>query len=356
MSMQLHPRHDKRLPPYAIDFTEIKATVTLGYDDTTPKTSDLFDITYEPTWKQPPDAVVRYTAPAFEDSLENSWTRKGGHCQNTGISIDALGLNYVKSRTGYKAPDSIKSVKLTSPWPYPTYAEVKCLESDYSTEVGEVIPTWVPAGGTTRDIDIVDKVRQDILNDADYVVIDHYWFRDGDPLNVLLQNSSDDGFILPFPGLDPRNGRPFFGSVAVDSYNFVDKYGLMAMLLGAGADLASSFAQSASVLQQSTGVKAIARRYGIDALQVAGLLGMGMYFEWIDENNLIEQLVPALATGVADDIAGWAVGQLPDKYTSAVSMLGGRITAGDIVGAGASAAALMLYLQMMDDVALHVEF
>jgi hypothetical protein len=256
----------------------------------------------------------------------------------------------------FKAPDSINSLKVTSPWPYPTYAEIKSYKSDKSTEVGELLPIVCPAYGSTKDIDVVDKVKSDLLNDADYIAVEHYWYKAGETLNVMYQNADDDGFVLRFPGKDPRNGSPFFGAVSIDSYNFVDRYGLMAMLMGGGMDLAGSFANEAGILGKSPGVRGIAERYGIDALQVGGILALGLHFEWIDEDSLLEQLVPAMAVGLADKAAGWAVGQLPDKYTNAVALLGGRISAGDIAAAGASGAALLLYLQMMDDIALHVEF
>jgi hypothetical protein len=161
--------------------------------------------------------------------------------------------------------------------------------------------------------------------------------------------------VLAFPGKDPRNGTPYFGSVSIDAYNFVDRYGMIAMLAGGVADIAAPFSQQASVLTQAGGVKQLAGKYGVDVLQVAGVLGMGMYFEWIDENSLIEHLIPAIGAGFADKAAGWAIGQLPDKYTEAVSIMGGRISGGDIAAAGVGAASLMLYLQMMDDIALHVE-
>lgn len=355
MSIVERPRHEKRNPDYAVDIEEIVAKVILSYEDTTTKTSTLFDVTYEPTWKQPPDAIVRYTSPKHQVVLENSWTRVAGHCQNTGISIDAAGLNHVVAHTAFKTPDSIKSLRVNSPWPYPTYAEINSYESDGTTVVGEPIPLYVPARGSTPDIMIVEKLKDDILNDAVYLQLEHYWFKDGEPLNVMYQNSSDDGFLLPVPGKDPRNQLPYYGSVSIDAYNFVDKYGMIAMLAGGVADIAAPFATQASVLGQSGGVAQLANQYGVDIMQVAGILGMGMYFEWIDETSLIEHLIPAIGAGFADKAAGWAIGQLPEKYTEAASLLGGRITAGGIAAAGIGAASLLLYLQMMDDIALHVE-
>jgi hypothetical protein len=355
MSIVERPRYEKRKPDYAVDITEVVAEVILGYDDSTEKESTLLDVTYEPTWKQPPDVVVRYTAPKHEVALENSWTRKAGHAQNTGISIDAAGINHLMSRTSYASPRSIAAVRINSPWPYPTYGEIKSFEDDLSTEVGDVLPFYVPARGSTPDIDVVAKIEDDLLNDAAYLSVEHYWFKAGEPLNVMYQNSSDDGVIIPFPGLDPRNSVPYFGSISIDSYNFVDRYGMIAMLAGGVADIAAPFATQAGVLGQSGGVKGLAQKYGVDALQVAGILGMGMYFEWIDEDSLVEHLLPAMGAGFADKAAGWAIGQLPEKYTEAASLLGGRISAGDVASAGVGAASLLLYLQMLDDIALHVE-
>jgi hypothetical protein len=349
------PRYDKRLPPYAVDITEVVSKLTLGYQEGGAQTSDFFDITYEPDWKQPPDVLVRYTVPEDEESLENSWVRNQGNVSNAGVTMDDV-IDSLMSTTAYNAPDSIKSVKVTSPWPYPTYFEIKSYESDLATEVGEKIPGWVYAGSTTGDIDVVGKVKDDLLNGAVYLAVEHYWYRKDDPLNVMYQNGDADGVIIPFPGKDPRNQKPFFGAVSIDSYNFVDRYGLIAAMTGGLTDLAGSFAQQAGILQQTSGVRGLAKRYGIDAIQVGAILGMGMYFEWIDENSMMEHLIPSLAAGFADEAAGWAVNQLPDKYTKAIIVLGGQMSTGDVLGAGTSAAALLLYLRMMDDVALHVEF
>jgi hypothetical protein len=357
MSIVERPRYDKKNPKYAIDITEVVCQVIANYDvSSTPTSSTLFDLTYEPDWKQPPDALVRYTIADYEEVLENSWSREGCNLTKASLTIDSDGLNYVMSRTMFKAPDSVKSIKVTNPWPYPTYYEVKSWQTDGSTEVGEIIAGWCSPGGTSGDIDVVDKIKADLLNSAEYVGVEHYWFRSGDPLNVMLQNSDDDGFVLPYAGKDPRNGKPFFGAVGIDSYNFIEKYGLLAIAAGGVADLAGAFANETGILQATPGVRGLANKYGIDITQVAAILGMGMYFEWIDEDALLEHLIPALAAGFADKAVGWAVQQMPDKYTQSISLLGGRISAGDIAGAGAGAAAMLLYLRMMDDVALHVEF
>lgn len=357
MSLKVNPSTERRNPEYGIAIEEIVAGLELGYTDTTAKTATIFEDTYEPDWRQNPDLIVRFTqAEHKKNYAASNWDRNGVVLQDdtTPVAIDANGLDHLRSYIGYKAPESIRSVKVTNPWPWDAYVTVQALESDFSTEV--IDPLVAICGPrNTLAVDVVDFVDEaEIQGDLSYLNVNHYWYHEDYADNVLSQISTNDGFTLPTPDTDPRTMQPFYGAIAIDGYNILDKYG--GLLAGGEALLAmsSQFMAERNAFEALGAVKGLARNYGVGVPSAATMLGLQSYMGWADETKILEQLVPSLAVALSPIASNWLIDQLPDKYMNTLNAATGMAAKGIAAGVATGATAYMM-MRTMDDIAIHCE-
>lgn len=355
MSIKVNPTRERKNPEYGVAIEEIVAGMELGYTDTTAKTSTIFEVSEEPDWRQNPDFLARFLGPEYETNFPaTDWTKKGPEFQDTGISIDAAGIDTLKAYVGYKAPESIRSIKFTNPWPWVNYCEVIALKADYSTLVLEALLGLIPPYGTLT-IDIVDYLKAAALvGDLEYISAEQYWYHEDHANNVIVQNDSNDGFLLATPETDPKYNQPFFGAIGIDGYNILDKYG---GLFAAGEGLlamSTQFMAERNAFEALGATRGLAKSFGVGVPSAATMLGLQSYMGWADETKILDSLIPALGVGLSPIASNWALSQLPDKYFDTLNAATGMAAKGIVAGASVGATAYFM-MRTMDDIAYHVE-
>jgi hypothetical protein len=320
----------------------------LSYEDTTTKTEQIVDETYEPGWKAPPDAKVKLMFSGINKNLANSWERDGSEFSKGTVSIDADGINSLTWIVYYKDAQSVKGVKVFNPFPWPARLVVRHMNAALDTVVGSTVTFVVPSFGQLEcDISAINIANYNA--GAEYLYIGVTLYDSTLPFNEITINAGSDGFFLPFP-MTEEDGIPVGPTVAIDSYNIVDQYGL---LIAGVAGALTGVAEIYAALNETSVLKELAAAAGVGVASLAGIIVLGIYNNWLDLDDVMRLLLPALGTALTPMATTALLNTLPNKYTGMTSSLlslgiGGAGVAGELASA-------WVLINMIDDIEIVVD-
>jgi hypothetical protein len=343
MAMQAKPRYPVTEPYYGVDWETIASTLTLAYTDTTGKTSKIIDQTLDVSeWTEPPDCKIGLVFPELNANLDNSWVRTGSEFKNTGVSIDADGIDQIYWRVFIKNPWSIRGVKWYNPFGYTCRARLVGFNAALDTEVGDELLFYV-AKKSGLEYGSSQYVKSLKADGAVYLCLEFHIFHEDIADNNIEQLSTNDGFMLGFPDIEPKTQIPWGPSVSVDSYNLIDRYGKVGASI---AGLTQGAMTARTALENASTIQAMAQTSGVPAATIAGVFALGLSCGWVDLADVLDYIVPASMVALPPAAASFMLARLPNKYYQLLGAGAGAL------GAGGAA---YLLLQMIDDITVSVE-
>jgi len=347
MSLVLKPKYSKDEVKYDLDieevFTQMRVVYNDGADD---QTETIAEDSFTPAWNSPPDLRSKLVMDGRTKTLANSWTRTLTHFEKSGLTIDSI--HRVEFTTGYKNGFSTRSAKITNPFPYPILVSIWAGDSSKDI-VGDSLEILVPAE-SSQEYNIVKLVNYSREVGAEWLLVTCHMYDALVPLNWIVIDLAEEGFYLPMPTVDPRTGNPEGPTVAIDSYNLIDRYGVWLTGFAAAATGVSS---AYAVLRDDPSLNKIAVGLGVGIADLAIPIAIGLNEEWIDTGDIAEMIIPMLGAGLTPAVSNLLLGELPDRYSG---MVNSALTAAVGIGGSAiSAASATALLAMMDNIKCALE-
>jgi hypothetical protein len=215
--------------------------------------------------------------------------------------------------------------------------------------VGDDLEILVPAE-SSQEYNVVKLVNYLREQGAVWLLVTCHMYNSLVPLNWVVIDGDGEGFYLPMPTVDGNTGNPEGPTVAIDSYNLIDRYGVWMTGFAAAA---TGVSQAYSVMRDDPSLNKIAVGLGVGIADIAIPLAIGLNEEWIDTGDIAEMIIPMLTAGLTPAVSNALLNELPSRYTGMVnSALSAAVGIGGTVISAASATTL---LAMMDNIKCALE-
>jgi hypothetical protein len=347
MSLVLKPKYSKDEVKYDLDIEEVFTQMRLVYDDgDSTEVETIAEDSFVPSWNSPPDLRAKLVMEGRGKTLANSWVRSLTHFSKADLTISEI--DRVEFTVAYKNGFSTRAIKITNPFPYPILVSVYGGDSSKDV-VGDDLEILVPAE-SSQEYNVVKLVNYLREQGAVWLLVTCHMYNSLVPLNWVVIDGDGEGFYLPMPTVDGNTGNPEGPTVAIDSYNLIDRYGVWMTGFAAAA---TGVSQAYSVMRDDPSLNKIAVGLGVGIADIAIPLAIGLNEEWIDTGDIAEMIIPMLTAGLTPAVSNALLNELPSRYTGMVnSALSAAVGIGGTVISAASATTL---LAMMDNIKCALE-
>jgi hypothetical protein len=320
---------------YAYEIDEVYTNFVVDYDNDGGPVGDssIMSDTYVPNWVEPPDLHFILGFPRYKQNLDNSWSREGSGFAKSGETIAAV--NSVRWEVLIHDPWSVRQAKIFNPFGYTLRVDVWSCDSAKAESTQMMLLYIQPQRSVEVDL---AQLIEEIRNDGDeYLKFECWIYDEAITDNYILVDSTNEIFYLGFPDTDPKYGIPIGPSIALDVYNVIDRYGLA---IAGIAGVSQAVAMQVGALKADSSIGKIASGMGISVATLAGILGLGLGYNWITYADMQEFVLPAVMGLGSAALGTYMVNRMPNKYLG---------LAGTALAGTGNAATAMVIMMMIDD-------